>query len=319
MARDKQVPDINALNEEFPEVLQTTNKEANPQTTFLSKFRHDWSMVLAKALAYSLLTTMFSIPFVLLPILSMVLRGLDSRVQDELITHLKSFFPHAISSGDIIRTIFHQLSRVSGTTGIIVVILAILVGSRLFILFEKCLNAIYRVHPRKFFKRNFLAIGMFLLFIVLIIVLALIMILASSLSPLALALVKRTPAAHVPAIGYLFSLAAVLSSLIVAGILFQTIYMVIPNRRIPFSKSWQGTLVAAGALQIYLSLFPLYATRFLGGYIGQIGFAIILLAFFYYFGIILLLGAEVNAYFSEGIRTALRISEAQNVPQSYQN
>ena len=28
-----------------------------------------------------------------------------------------------------------------------------------------------------------------------------------------------------------------------------------------------------------------------------------LLAFFYYFGLILVLGAEVNAYFSEGIRT----------------
>ena len=144
---------------------------------------------------------------------------------------------------------------------------------------------------------------MLLLFIVLIIVLTLIMILASSLSPFALALVKRTPVAHVPAIGYLFSLAAVLSSLVVAGILFQTIYMVMPNRRITFSKSWQGTLVAAGTLQIYLSLFPLYATRFLGGYIGQVGFAIILLVFFYYFGVILLLGAEVNAFFSEHVQS----------------
>jgi YihY family inner membrane protein len=299
MAHDKQVPDINAPGEKFPEVIQSINKEVKPQTTFLSKFRHDRSPILAKALAYSLLTAMFSILLVLLAVLDIVLRRLGPHVQDEIITYLKGIFPRTISSGDIIRTIFYQLSRVSGFSGIIVIILAILVGSRLFILIEKCLNIIYCSHSRKFFARNLIAIGMVLLFIVL----SLIMILASSLSPFALALVKRTPVAHVPAIGYLFSLAAVLSSLVVAGILFQTIYMVMPNRRITFSKSWQGTLVAAGALQIYLSLFPFYATRFLGGYIGQVGFAIMLLAFFYYFGLILLLGAEVNAYFSEGIRT----------------
>ena len=299
MARDKQVPDINAPGEKFPEVIQSTDKEVKAQATFLSKFRHDRSPILARALAYSLLATMFSIPLMLLSILGIVLRGLGPHVQAELIIYLKGIFPRATSSGDIIRTIFNQLSRVSGVSAIIVLILAVLVGSRLFVLIEKCLNIIYHSHSRKFFARNFMAIGMLLLFIVL----TPIMILASSLSPFALTLVKRTPVAHVPYISFLFSLAAVLSSLVVAGILFQTIYMVMPNKHITFSKSWQGTLVAAGALQIYLSLFPLYATRFLGGYIGQIGFAVILLAFFYYFGLILLLGAEVNAYFSEGIRT----------------
>jgi uncharacterized BrkB/YihY/UPF0761 family membrane protein len=79
--------------------------------------------------------------------------------------------------------------------------------------------------------------------------------------------------------------------------------MIIPNRRISFSKSWPGALVAAVALQIFLTIFPLYATRFLGGFIGQVGFAIILLAFFYYFGLILLLGAEANAFFFEHVRS----------------
>ncbi len=192
MAHDKQVPDINAPGEKFPEVIQSINEEVKSQTTFLSKFRHDRSPILAKALAYSLLTAMFSILLVLLAVLDIVLRRLGPHVQDEIIAYL------------------------SGFSGIIVIILAILVGSRLFILIEKCLNIIYCSHSRKFFARNLIAIGMVLLFIVLIIVLTLIMILASSLSPFALALVKRTPVAHVPAIGYLFSLAAVLSSLVVA-------------------------------------------------------------------------------------------------------
>src|SRR5258706_1148065 len=148
MARDKQGPDINAPGEKFPEVIQSPNKEVKSQTTFLSKFRHDRSPLLAQALAYSLLMAMFSIPLVLLPILRIVLGRLGPHVQDELITYLKGIFPRAVSSGDIIRTIFHQLSRVSGLSGIIVIILAILVGSRLFILIEKSLNIIYRVHSR---------------------------------------------------------------------------------------------------------------------------------------------------------------------------
>jgi len=44
-------------------------------------------------------------------------------------------------------------------------------------------------------------------------------------------------------------------------------------------------------------------THFLGNDTGQVGFAVILLFFFYYFAVILLLGAEINAFFAEGVRT----------------
>ena len=38
------------------------------------------------------------------------------------------------------------------------------------------------------------------------------------------------------------------------------------------------------------------------GYGGQAGFALILIVFFYYFSVILLLGAQINAFFAEGIQ-----------------
>jgi uncharacterized BrkB/YihY/UPF0761 family membrane protein len=41
----------------------------------------------------------------------------------------------------------------------------------------------------------------------------------------------------------------------------------------------------------------------LSDYAGQVGFAIILLVFFFYFAVILLLGAEVNAFYAEGVRS----------------
>jgi membrane protein len=55
-------------------------------------------------------------------------------------------------------------------------------------------------------------------------------------------------------------------------------------------------------MQLFLLLFPIYAARFLKSYIGELGFALILLLFCYVFTLILLLGAEVNAFFAEGIR-----------------
>lgn len=65
-------------------------------------------------------------------------------------------------------------------------------------------------------------------------------------------------------------------------------------------KQWAA--VAAVALQIYLLLFPLYASHFLRGVAGAVGLTAILIVFFYYFALILLLGAEVNAFFAEGVR-----------------
>jgi uncharacterized BrkB/YihY/UPF0761 family membrane protein len=51
-------------------------------------------------------------------------------------------------------------------------------------------------------------------------------------------------------------------------------------------------LVATIALRLCLQLLPLYTTFFLSSYIGQLGFVLILLVYFYLFTLILLLGAE---------------------------
>jgi preprotein translocase subunit SecF len=53
---------------------------------------------------------------------------------------------------------------------------------------------------------------------------------------------------------------------------------------------------------MYLLLFPLYASNFLAGTAGAVGLTVILLVFFYYFAVILLIGAEINAFFAEGVR-----------------
>jgi uncharacterized BrkB/YihY/UPF0761 family membrane protein len=43
-------------------------------------------------------------------------------------------------------------------------------------------------------------------------------------------------------------------------------------------------------------------THFLSGYTGTVGFAIIFIFFFYFFAVILLGGAEINAFYAQGKR-----------------
>ncbi|HKV03240.1 MAG TPA: YhjD/YihY/BrkB family envelope integrity protein [Ktedonobacteraceae bacterium] len=136
-------PDINTKAQKLSEVIQPVDKKVKPFTAFLTKFTHDWSLTLARALAYNLLTAMFPIALALLSILGIALGRLDPHAQDTLITHLQAIFPHVISSGDVIKTILHQLAKVSGVLGVIAVVLAIFTGSRLFILIERCFNILY--------------------------------------------------------------------------------------------------------------------------------------------------------------------------------
>jgi hypothetical protein len=98
-------------------------------------------------------------------------------------------------------------------------------------------------------------------------------------------------------------LVGTLGGLLAAFIFFITIYIVVPNQRISLHNSWLGALVSAIALELFITIvFPFYTVYFMKNYVGQAGFVIVLLVFFYYFAVILILGAEINAFFLEKVR-----------------
>jgi membrane protein len=294
---EQQEAGINTNKPKPTEFVQSANEKVKPYTAFLGKFSHDWSSTLAGALAYNLITTMFPIALAALSVLGLVIGTLNPQNYSALVINMQDAIPSVINSGDLIQTALNQLAKISGILGVISVLLAIFTGSHLFRLIERCFNIIYRTHPRPALRQNIVAIAMLLLFIILIPI----MIGVSSAPASISTFLKQTPVGQAPFSGLLFNILGFLGSLLAAWILFQAIYMVIPNKRITFAHSWGGALVAAVALQIFLSLFPFYASHFMEGFIGAVGFALILLAFFYYFGLILLLGAEVNAFFFEHV------------------
>ena len=78
---------------------------------------------------------------------------------------------------------------------------------------------------------------------------------------------------------------------------FAAIYFIVPNRTMSARYVWKGTLAAALLLVMYELVFPLYESLFLhpNSYGSLVGFSIVILTFFYYFGFIVLFGAQINA------------------------
>ncbi len=265
---------------------------------FWKKFSNDWSFNLAAALAYNLLMSIFPIALALLAILGLVVGTLNHAAYVQLINTITHNLPSAIST-NIQGTLAkqqHQLALDSTILGIIAIVLALFNGSRLFTLIEGCFGIIYRVRQRAFIQQNLMALGMLMLFIILVPL----MVAAAALPAIAVTIFKSV-LGNVPGSTVLVSFGGILGGLLSSYILFQAIYLIVPNQHISWKHSWRGSVTAAIALQIYLTLFPLYVAHFLTGYASSIGSIIILLIFFYYFAMILLLGAEVNAFFSEKI------------------
>jgi len=273
--------------------VQIVERDLKPFEEFLLKLGNDWSLTLAASLAYQLLIAMFPIAVVLLSIF-----GLFPGTRQFFIQQIAKIFPAPLSPADVVSTILHKLPTTSGIVWLLAILIAIFTGSRLFALLEGCFNIIYQVHARSFLRQNLMAIAMLLLFILCIPL----MIFMSSAPAFVLSLLQNTSFGKLPDDSIVFSVAGIIGSLAASMILFGAIYVVVPNQHISIRNTWRGTVVAAVTLQIYLILFPIYVANFLRGYDGQVGFAIVLLAFFYYFAVILLLGAEVNAFFAEGKR-----------------
>ncbi|GHO82887.1 YihY/virulence factor BrkB family protein [Dictyobacter formicarum] len=273
---------------------------------FFRKFSYDWAMTFSGALAYSLLTAMLPIAIALVAILGFIFTAIPgTQYSANILDALKGIPGLGSAQQDLLRSATNSLAKSAGFLAIIAVLLALFGGSRLFVAMEGCMSIVYRVRPRPFLKQNAIAIGMMLIFTILIPI----MVFAATLPLTLLNLVNNNPS--LKAIPFLSTLAenaitaqigGYIGGLIAAFLLFEAIYVIVPNQRISIRNSWQGALAAGVLLEIFIALFPVYTARAMGNYQGQIGFAVVLLAFFYYFAVILMLGAEVNAFFFEKIR-----------------
>ena len=297
MATQSKEPSTHTEQQITSEPIQTAEKDVKSLQAFWTKWNNDWVMNFAAGLAFNLITAIFPIIIAIISIVGFIFGSLVPSIKDSLLNSIQSVFPPPIASSDILGPALTSLSKNAGFLAIIAVLLAIFGGSRLFVSIEGYFAIIYHTRPRDLIRQNIMALAMLLLFVILIPL----MVFASSIPAIVESILQATPVSQIPGNGLIFTALGILIALFFAWILFEAIYIVVPNQRISFRNSWRGAVVAALALQIYLFVFPFYVTHFLSNDTGRAGFAVILLLFFYYFAVILLLGAEINAFFAEGI------------------
>lgn len=267
-------------------------EEVKPWKLFFYKLKHDWSLTLSSMLAFNLLMALLPMAMILFGMLGLILAQ-HVNLQDRIRTKIINAFPPKANDSvrDIVNMALEKLYHDAATIVTFGVLLAIVGSSRLFVAIDRCLTIIYRVEERKFIRKYLLAMKMLLLFLVLIPL----MIIASSIPSF---LIDVIPNAGGRFGAYVLGL---LTSFAISFVLFEIIYLLIPNRKMTFRQTWRGALMSAGALQVFMILFPLYVRQFMTSYTGQIGFVVILLVFLFYFALILILGAQVNAFFVEEI------------------
>src|SRR6266849_3209215 len=281
------------------EVEHDTKKGVESLKDFFNKFNNDWVMSFASALAFNLITAILPILIAIIAIVGFVFGSLDPTAESQLLDHLKVIFP---GSGNFLQLALASLNKNAGILRVIAILLAIFGGSRLFISIEGYFDIIYHTRPRGVIKQNIMAIVMLLIFIVLTVPI----VLAASIPTFTITVLKHLSFTQLVGnniLNFIFWVIGIFVSLFISWVLFEAIYIVVPNQHISFRNSWLGAVVAAVLLQIYLQFFPFYTAHFLGSYTGNIALAIVLLFFFYYFAVILLIGAEINAFFAEGIHS----------------
>src|SRR5258707_5665861 len=298
MATNTQVQSTSTDHHDSSEAKQAAKKDVKSLQAFFTKFNNDWVMNFAAGLAFNLITAIFPILLAIIGIFGITVGNLNKGAYTQLTDKLKQIFPTQVASGNFTDLALKSLGKNRGFLLIIAILLAIFGGSRLFVTMAGYFDIIYHTRPRDVIKQNVMSVGMLLVFIILVPL----MVFASSIPALIQSLLRTTLVSQIPGNGIIYGLIGIIAAVIISWILFEPIYLVARNEHISIRHSWLGALVAAVAVQAYLILFPFYVTHFLGSYTGTAGFAVILLFFFYYFAVILLLGAEINAFFLEGIR-----------------
>jgi membrane protein len=163
-------------------------------------------------------------------------------------------------------------------------------GSSLFGAMEQSFDLIFHTRPRPFLRQKLMGILMMVLFTVLVGI----AVGTSAILPL-LKYLPVVPAAWTQS-ATIYVVQPVVG--VLAGVLlFGTLYYVVPNRRQKLKEVLPGALLAGVAFYLLTLLFPLYLSfnKGLNAYGQSFAFLFILMNFFYYLGLITMIGVELNA------------------------
>jgi membrane protein len=155
---------------------------------------------------------------------------------------------------------------------------------------EQAFAVIYHTRPRSFIQQKLVAFGMIIVFTVLVGV----AVGTSSLLPVITHLSFVPPALTSGPV-------ALLLQVVIGGLtgwaLFTAIYYVVPNRRQKWRQVLPGALLAGVLFEAVTLLFPVYLelNKGIGSYGKTFALFFMLMTYFFFLGIITMLGVELNS------------------------
>jgi len=255
----------------------------------IRKFLEDQAPNWAALIAWNALLAMFPIVIFAASLLGFALR-LFGQANEAVYKTIFSVIPGDTQQQTELLKAVGGVKSQSGLLFIIGLVGLLWGGAALFGAMEQAFSVIYHTKPRDFVRQRLIAFGMVFLFTILVGV-------AVATSALLPAL-KHIP--NIPEFLYSGAAAFILQVLIgiTAGfLLFGSMYYVIPNRKQQFRKVLPGTLVAAVLFELITLIFPLYISlnNGINQYGKTFGLFFLLMTFFFFLGLITMIGVEVNS------------------------
>ncbi|CAF1475789.1 unnamed protein product [Rotaria magnacalcarata] len=266
------------------ETKETITRIRRQLSLFGWKILYDWTFSLAALIAYYLLISLLPLAVSLFAVVSLIFNDREE-FQKRMRDRLTVTFPER-GFNDTIDSLFNSISKQAGVLFAVGFVISIFTGSRLFVGIDDVLTIIYRIRERTILDQNFLALKMILAFI--------------TITPFII-LFSSVPAILESHQGF-YQFLVIFTSCILSFIFIELIYVIVPKRQMRWKHTWCGALVAAVGLQLVLLIFPWYVHQFMNDYAGQLGFVIVILLFFYLFGLLFVIGAQINAFFFDHIQ-----------------
>jgi membrane protein len=270
----------------------------------IQRYGEDDGGIWATVIAWNALTAIFPVILALIAIAGFVLQAAGIS-PDTLAKEVVQVFPSDQKSQQEALKALTSLPERAGVFLIIGLVGYLWTASNLFGAMEQAFDVVLHCGRRPFIRQKLMALGMMAVFSVL----ALIGVGTSVLLPV----LKQVPGVPTSVIDLLDSPLQFVVGVVSGFVLFFAIYYIVPNRRLPVSHVWPGALLAGVGFKLLTLVFPLYIK--LNSGINQFGasfaFLFVTLAFFFFLGLITMLGIELNVVLFE---PATRPAPSRPVP-----
>lgn len=261
---------------------------ASPPGRLFTKMNEDNAFTWAAVLAWNFLLSLFPLVLVVAAVLGLAL-GFLGVGSDQVYRTVASLIPDSKAQKDTFNALnnFHQKGGIFFLIGFAGLVWS---GTGLFRAMEQAFAVIYHTRQRPMLRGILMSVGM----VVLLTVFGGLMLVSTTL----LGLLNQLP--YLPSLlanGTLDFAVQVVVGGLSGFVLYLAIYHVVPNQKMGWGSIWVGAALAGTLFECLSLAFPLYL-RLTGagsGYGRTFGLLFLLMLYFYYIGVVTMVGVEVNS------------------------